>query len=275
MMLAMIIGLWPIVPTFILLGLFVARIATKRGKKSPWLWGGLAMVLVTALSWPHLFRWAGWAFAIQTAVVHKFHNPPPLPDPNKIDKFTLPAKGTVHIFSVPAAYRAEYFQNSPLIKLNCRYPTMEASPGSTLSEGVVNIRLALHNVRPGGPASRAQLFLDGVAFTATSKNKAFYRYSGKQGGYDIFQRQDPVTAKTDTTFLFTAKDGELVLVEPSVFGNSRFGHRVWRNISPGLRIDYSFWPVIGNDFIKIDEAVSGFIKAHLVSQPTQNMGATL
>ncbi len=268
MMLAIIIGLWPIVLIFILLSLFVARIVKKRGKQSPWLWGCLAIVLVTALSWPHLFRWAGWAFAMQMEVVHKFHTSSELPDPNKIDSFTLPAKENVHIFSLPAAYRADYFPKIPLIKLNCHYPTMEASPGSKLSEGVVNIRLALNTVRPGGPASRAQLFLDKIASTTTSKNKAFYRYSGKQGDYDIFQRQEPVTAKTETTFLFTAKDGELVLIEPAVFG-----HTVWRNISPGLRIDYSFFSVIGSDFIKIDEAVSGFIKAHLVSQPIKNIGA--
>ena len=271
MILGIAIGLWPFALAFVVFGFCVARTAKKRGKKRPWLWGWGTIVLIIALSWPNLFRWAGWAFAIQMEAIHKFHSPE---DSNriensKLEKFNLPAKGGVYIFTLPAAYRADYFPEIPLIRIDCKYPTMEASPGSGLSEGVVNIRLALNTMSPGGPTSRAQFFLDQVDSTKISDNKAFYHYAGKQGNYDVFQRQEPVAGKTETVFLFTSEDGELVMVK-----RNSFAYRVWRNVSPDLSLDYSFFPLIGSDFIEIDEAVSEFIKARRTSQKIQKIGVT-
>jgi len=88
------------------------------------------------------------------------------------------------------------------------------------------------------------------------------RYVGKQGRYDVYQHQSKVPGEKQTSYLFTAEDDQLVLVEPI-----SFGRRIWRNIAPDIAIGYSFFPEIGTDFIQIDKVVADFIKAHLQSKP--------
>ncbi len=254
-----LISLLSIVLVFILLSFFIARVAKKHGK-NPWLWGSLTMIVVTALSWQHLPRWAGRVAMLQVTLIHSI---PLLGQaatsasgvPNMINQYTLPAKEHTYTLSLPAVYQAEHPLDD-VIRFASKYPTMEASPRQRLGEGVLDIVITTDR----GHASRAQLFLDQV-----SANKVFGNYMGKQGKYDVFQRPNEVTGRTETTFIFTAKDGQLVLIEPEVFG-----HRIWRNIGSDISIDYGFFPEIGDDFIKIDEVVSGFINAHLASQPTKN-----
>jgi hypothetical protein len=37
-----------------------------------------------------------------------------------------------------------------------------------------------------------------------------------------------------------------------------------------LVVNYVYWPVIDDDFIKVDEVVMEFVKAHLQSRPIQD-----
>jgi hypothetical protein len=260
-----ILGLLPIILVFLMVGIFAGRIAKKYGK-SPWLFGGVTVVLITFASWQHIPRWAGWMFGLQMALIHSVASQVQAiatepRDPNMIDQFTLATEEHLYIFGLSAMYHAK--QELPgLITFRCKYPAMEATQQDRSSEETISIQILTDT----GHINRPQFFLNQVAADTTRTtfdNKLLDRLVGKQGSYDVFQRQRKATNKMVTTFVFTAKDGQLVLVEPLVFG-----YFISRNISHDIAIGYNIFPKkIGNDFIKIDETVSGFIKTHLQSQP--------
>ena len=267
----MALGLLSIILVFLLLGYFAGLVAKRRGK-SPWIFGGLTIVVVTALSWQHLPRWAGMIAQMEMTasrfVVAQIQAVIPKPqDSTMINQFSLPAQDNIYTFSLQNAYRTEQVLPS-LVSFFCKYPTMVATEQQRMGEGVLSINI---NTDPVTLRSRgAQRFLDVVAADAAggqADNKLFNRHVGKQGDYDLFQRQNEVTGETETTYMFTAKDGQLVLVKPGVFG-----HNAFRNIAPGIAVLYIFSKEIGNDFMRIDETVSVFIKTRLESQPVQHKG---
>lgn len=256
----MMFGLLPIILAFVLFGFLIGRVAKKRGK-NPWLWSGATIIFLAAITWQKLPRWAGTMTVWELTALHAMTaQPSKIVEPNAVEHFMLRSQShheNTYTFGLPAQYRAEY---SPeyLIEVVCKYPSMEASPGSLFpNESVVDMYITTAK----GYMGRPQLFLQQV-----SDNKVFGEFVGKQGEYDLYQTKNVVTGEFDKTWLFTAKDGQMVLVEPSLDDN----HRAWRKISPDMAVNYSFSStLLGNDFIKIDEAVVGFIKAHLQSQSTQ------
>jgi hypothetical protein len=250
------IGLLSIGIVFLLAVFFAARVAKKRGK-NPWLWGSLTVVVMTALTWQYLPRWAGINHQLGTAAIRSNTNegkmiPSDSPDTSATTQFILPAEKNTYTFHLPAAYKAVHSTAANLVRFKSKYPTMEASPGSRLGEGVLDVVVMTYV----GGRGKARFFLDQV----TAK-QGLTKYAGKQGQYDVFQTPNKVTEKTDTSFVFTAKDGQLVLVSPTVFG-----HRAYRDITSDVFIEYGFFSIIGNDFIGIDEIVSDFVKARLNTQ---------
>ncbi len=261
------LGLIPVALVFIFLGYFAARVAKKRGKNQ-WLWGSISVVVLTALSWQQLPKWAGYSTEIELYVIHSAVSPwqNKVADPNAVESFALSARQRTtsavpdlpknkYTFNIPARYRATQ-RTADVIWLTCKYPSMEASPGSPLSEKVVKIHIGTE-----WEMRMPQFFLNQVA-----ENKVFGEYVGKQGIYDIYQTKNVVTGGFDKRWLFTAEDRELVSVESGVMDSIQ----VWHNIGNDLVVDYMYWPVVGSDYIKIDEVVMDFVKAHLKSQPIQN-----
>lgn len=259
-----ILGLLPIILVFLMTGIFTGCMAKKYGK-NPWLFGGFTVVFITFASWQYIPRWAGAIAYLEIATI-KFSSAQVQAvateprDPSMIEQFTLSTKENLYTFGLPATYHAAQALDS-LIEVNCKYPAMEATQRDRLGEGVLSIQIST------GPGStdKPQFFLNKVAANTTRTTvdkKLLDKLVGKQGNYDVFQRQSKRTNETETTLVFTAKDGQLVLVEQSVFG-----HRIRRNIRSDIAISYGFFPEIGDDFIKIDEVVSNFIKTHLKSQP--------
>lgn len=260
--LGFMIGLLPVIFTFLLLGFFAGRMAKRRGK-NPWVWGGAIIVLLTAITWQKLPRWAGKISAWDLFVMHSFTTQQSkIVDPNAIEHFMLRSQRShdiTYAFSLPARYRAEH-PTEYLIEVVFKYPSMEASPGSLFpNERVVDLYITTDH----GYAGRPQLYLKQVA-----ANKVFGEYLGKQGNYDVYQVKNAVTGGFYKTWLFTAKDGQMVMVDSSVSD----AHSAWRDIGSDMAVRYNFSSMLGNDFIKIDETVVSFIKTHLQLQTTQTKG---
>ena len=254
------LGLIPIAIVFLIAGYFAARVAKKRGK-NPLLWGSLTVIAMTAMMWQYLPRWAGAIFHREVATIRPLTQEGKMiasesPGTNATTQYILPAEKNTYTFHLPVEYKAKHGTAANLVRFTSKYPTMEASPGSRLGEVVLDVVVTTYI----GGKGAARFFLDQVA-----AKRGLTKYAGKQGQYDVFQTPDKVTEKTETSFVFTAKDGQLVLVSPRVFG-----HRAYRDITPDIHIEYAFWPEIGNDFIRIDEVVSDFVKARLKTQPIKS-----
>jgi hypothetical protein len=263
-----ILGLVPVALGFILLGYIASRVAKKRGK-NPWLWGSISVAALAVLSWQQLPGWAGYSTAYEMYAIHTIFSPwkHKVADPNAVETFTLAVRQrtspyvqelpqkNAYTVNIPARYQAK--QPSPvLVRMTCKYPSMEASPDSTLKERVVDVVVGTDL----GHMSRPQFFLSEAA-----RNKTNGEFIGKQGNYDVYQYK----LNSDTTYrkwLFTAQDGQLVLVEEGVMDS----REVWHDIGNDLVVNYGYWPIVGNDYIKIDEVVMAFVKAHLKAQPIQH-----
>lgn len=262
--LMVVLGVLPIVVIILLIGYFAGRKA-KQHHKNRLLYGGLAVVFITAIALPYIPRWAGAIAAIEMEIIHAVglqmqSGTTQPPDPNAIDRFTLTTEENIYTFNLPATYQAKQ-TSSFLVDIYCKYPAMEPTQQRMSGEDGLYIQLTPSRL------NQAQSFVDRVAANASKKilddeHPHLDRYVGKQGRYDLYQSQNKVMNRTETTYVFTAKDGQQVLVEPLTFK-----HRISRNITPDIAIRYQFSSGIGNDFIKIDEVVTDFIKTHLQSKP--------
>lgn len=177
------------------------------------------------------------------------------PSPNASVQFTLRGAQHTYTFTIPAAY-ADKNPLDNLITLDLIYPSMEVDQRRSIAEDTVNVWLGAGKRYENMP----QFFLK-----RASEKDSPYTYMGKEGKYDIYHSKDIITHEIEVTKLFTAKDGQLVLVDPRTST-----YLIWRNISPEIGVNYLVRFGIGNDFIKIDEVISNFIKAHIKLETTQS-----
>lgn len=246
-----LIGLIPIILVFLLFSFFVGRVAKKNGN-NPWLWGCITIAFLIIITWQKLPRWAGMITTWEVSALHTHvEQKHVVANPDVTEQFTLRSRENIYTLTLPVRYRTE---QSPayLARVVCKYPSMEASPDALLGDGVV----VLYITTERGYTNRPELYLKQVA-----AYKVLGEFVGKQDDYDVYQAKNAVTGKFDKTWLFTAKDSQLVMVDSGINDT----HSAWRNINPDLAVRYNFSSVLGSDFIKIDEAVVGFIKAHLQS----------
>lgn len=256
------LGLLPIAIVFLLLGFCAARIAKKHGK-SPWLWGGVMVVTITVLTWQYLPRWAGILYYLELTALRSLTQdgktiPPKLASANATTQLTLATESNTYVLRLPEAYRLGLTAHENRVGFYVRYPTMEAIPSLLGTIDPSEVSVVLTTIKSSKEPARRHM--DQVA-----ANNSRYLYVGKEGPYDVYEgRQVAPQKEPDRRFVFTAKDGHLVLV-----AKEGFKYRARRDLTSDLFMEYSFYPTTG-DFVPIDEIVTNFVRAHLNSQPTMN-----
>jgi hypothetical protein len=178
------------------------------------------------------------------------------PNPNKLIEYTLRGDENLYTVTLPETYKAtKHFvtKSGDGIWIYAIYPTMQAPRDQvTLDPSEIGVLVLASN----------KVELDTVP-NFLKEGPSHYVYMGKQGIYDIYQKKAGFPGiPVSRVLIFTAKDGESVLVE---ILDDALPARLYRNIGPEIAIKYHIGYRIGNDYLQIDETVKNFIKSHIKS----------
>lgn len=168
-------------------------------------------------------------------------------------------------FSMPVAYKAEKVSEA-LMLFRCKYPHMEAlDPNGLPQNEDIDIYISLLKDRP----SRPERLVAEASDSFDSKHQGRAYHVGKHGMYELYRyvRGHDQARQEVTIYVFKASDGVLVGVEDP--GGWSRNYEAERKLGNNLHIRYLISKDIQEDFAKIDEAVTTFIKSHL---ETSNKG---
>lgn len=177
-------------------------------------------------------------------------------DMNRIVPIVLHEGDMTATLALPAAYRAKAFSSSGM-QFVCRYPGMlPVVNWIEPSDMTVNILLGRT-----GKSHADQTFEMAQSDHFDPKRPGAPYRAGFKGEYQVFFKGDPANVQKgfSTYYLFKANDGQWVQVDWDEWSAI---YTIERTMNSGISIKYWFMKSKGSDFIRIDEVVMEFIKAH-------------